>query len=746
MRRRSQSPRGTSLRSTLLSSTAKTDVEVTGVASAPLDYGRAAPTAFLRSCAGWCPRDDRRFARRARRRGAARRHDVCGALRAAQRGVARGGRAGPHRPLPCGGARRGRRRVFRVPRARRGARAAHARAAHRKLAGVQRRGLPRGAAVALLRRPRRRQAGLRQPAARARAGVEPRLGRRGEGADDALLAGRRARVARRADARAAAAVLGGGLYAVQTASRSSTTPTSAWRARWLWSTTLATLVLTLSQSLFAVLWYTYATYTIAGWQGPLFIFGFFVASASYTARRLADRRPRRRRRGEGDFRRAHIDALQGAEAAALAGGAAHDEALGGAWRSLLRRRWRLILRQLALNVALYSTDYMGSVVDYLAIAAAICAGMYDGLSPHDVVQIVSRGAGFAISLVYGFTQIVDCATQAMQLSGYLAASPPSPAPSTPTPRSSSARPPSPAASASSSTPTEPTAAAAARARPPLVRRRGAARVDALAVSVPAAAGRAATAQRGAAAPLKPLVPARRRRAAAHRRLGRRQVVVAPGDRRAVARRRRRRPLRPAPRGGRGGGRRERRRGRRRWRRRPGGRCVFVPQAARVLPVASLRQQLAHPLGAAAVDDAVLGSALRVVGLSHSSTCSAAPARSAAAGAPSCSRPASASSSASRASSSTAPPSPSSTRRPPPSASTPRPRYRAARRRRRAPLGRPPHLAGGAPRQRDQRGGVRGGGGRGVDVVSVTQDLEALGKQNIKPFYLFVVRSAIFEKF
>ena len=61
---------------------------------------------------------------------------------------------------------------------------------------------------------------------------------------------------------------------------------------------------------------------------------------------------------------------------------------------------------------------MGSVVNYLAIAAAICAGMYDGLSPHDVVQIVSRGAGFAISLVYGFTQIVDCATQAMQLSGY----------------------------------------------------------------------------------------------------------------------------------------------------------------------------------------------------------------------------------------------------------------------------------------------------------------------------------------
>ena len=54
MRRRSQSPRGTSLRSTLLSSTAKTDVEVTGVASAPLDYGGGArlDLAFLRELRG----------------------------------------------------------------------------------------------------------------------------------------------------------------------------------------------------------------------------------------------------------------------------------------------------------------------------------------------------------------------------------------------------------------------------------------------------------------------------------------------------------------------------------------------------------------------------------------------------------------------------------------------------------------------------------------------------------------------
>ena len=130
-------------------------------------------------------------------------------------------------------------------------------------------------------------------------------------------------------------------------------------------------------SAFAVLWYTYATYTITGWQGPLFIFAFFVASALVTqlvASPIAGL-VAAVEAAEGDFRRAHIDALQGAEAAALAGGAAaHDEALDGAWRSLLRRRWRLILRQLALNVALYSTDYMGSVVIYLAIAAAICAG------------------------------------------------------------------------------------------------------------------------------------------------------------------------------------------------------------------------------------------------------------------------------------------------------------------------------------------------------------------------------------
>ena len=129
------------------------------------------------------------------------------------------------------------------------------------------------------------------------------------------------------------------LYAVQTAYPLVDNPDQrVAREVALWSTTLATLVLTLSQSLFAVLWYTYATYTITGWQGPLFIFAFFVASALVTqlvASPIAGL-VAAVEAAEGDFRRAHIDALQGAEAAALAGGAAaHDEALDGAWRSLL---------------------------------------------------------------------------------------------------------------------------------------------------------------------------------------------------------------------------------------------------------------------------------------------------------------------------------------------------------------------------------------------------------------------------
>ena len=187
------------------------------------------------------------------------------------------------------------------------------------------------------------------------------------------------------------------------------------------TTGLATLLCTVFQALFAVMWYSYQTLTITGWPGPLLFYGYFVLSglltklvaspiASIVARTEA---------AEGSYRLMHVQAALSSEAVAFSGrGKVESASLVGLFRQVLQLRWSLVARHLALNLVTCFFDYAGSIMNYLVIGLAICSGMYSGLKPDEIVQIVSKGSGFAISLVYGFTQIVDCASQASALAGH----------------------------------------------------------------------------------------------------------------------------------------------------------------------------------------------------------------------------------------------------------------------------------------------------------------------------------------
>ena len=98
---------------------------------------------------------------------------------------------------------------------------------------------------------------------------------------------------------------------------------------------------------------------------------------------------------EGDFRIVHTTLLQQAEATAMmSGGAVEKYALDNSFDELLRRRWRYVRRQAILNLDVYFWQYTGSIINYVALAIAVCGGLYADLSPAELSSLISRGSGF----------------------------------------------------------------------------------------------------------------------------------------------------------------------------------------------------------------------------------------------------------------------------------------------------------------------------------------------------------------
>ena len=111
--------------------------------------------------------------------------------------------------------------------------------------------------------------------------------------------------------------------------------------------------------------------------------------------------------------------LQASEATALCSdGAAEGAALGASFGALFALRWRLVTRQALLNLATFFFEYLGSVVNYVAVGVALCGGMYDERPVGELSLIISRGSTFAITMVYGLTQLVAAMGTAAELSGH----------------------------------------------------------------------------------------------------------------------------------------------------------------------------------------------------------------------------------------------------------------------------------------------------------------------------------------
>ncbi|KAL8585399.1 hypothetical protein ACOMHN_063177 [Nucella lapillus] len=96
-------------------------------------------------------------------------------------------------------------------------------------------------------------------------------------------------------------------------------------------------------------------------------------------------------RREGDFRFKHMQMRVCAESAAFYGaGRLEEEKTNGKLDQLITTQKRRIHWEFALNFAINSADYLGSILSYVALAFPIFLGSYDDLSPSDLAALISK--------------------------------------------------------------------------------------------------------------------------------------------------------------------------------------------------------------------------------------------------------------------------------------------------------------------------------------------------------------------
>merc|ERR1719330_1588922 len=82
---------------------------------------------------------------------------------------------------------------------------------------------------------------------------------------------------------------------------------------------VAEVLTTMSQAIFSILWYSYQTGAITGWQGPAMIHAYAIGTALLTALAASPipSRVAAANAAEGDFRRSHVELQIAAEQVAL---------------------------------------------------------------------------------------------------------------------------------------------------------------------------------------------------------------------------------------------------------------------------------------------------------------------------------------------------------------------------------------------------------------------------------------------
>ncbi|KAJ3047678.1 ATP-binding cassette sub- D member 4, partial [Rhizophlyctis rosea] len=131
-----------------------------------------------------------------------------------------------------------------------------------------------------------------------------------------------------------------------------------------------------------LVYYTYATYQIAGYEAPLLIYTYFITTFFLSKFLLSPltRLVASRERAEGDLRFLHVNVRKEAESIAMVRGEkAERERLDGAFGVAMELQKRVVKMEGWLKVVTTGIDYVGSMMPYCVIAVPVFAGKYDDL-------------------------------------------------------------------------------------------------------------------------------------------------------------------------------------------------------------------------------------------------------------------------------------------------------------------------------------------------------------------------------
>ncbi|XP_067848285.1 ATP-binding cassette sub-family D member 4 [Heptranchias perlo] len=156
---------------------------------------------------------------------------------------------------------------------------------------------------------------------------------------------------------------------------------------------LSTMASNLIISPFTVAYYTYQCFYSTGWLGPTSIFIYFIIGSIVNKILMGPIVSTlvQQEKLEGDFRFKHMQIRVNAESAAFYR-AGRVEHMRTNWRlqDLLQTQRELMNRELWLYIGVNIFDYLGSIVSYIVIAVPIFSGLYDGLAPADLIELVSK--------------------------------------------------------------------------------------------------------------------------------------------------------------------------------------------------------------------------------------------------------------------------------------------------------------------------------------------------------------------